>query len=117
MIIFVGYHTCDVPLETVSTQKHLGVVLSANLEWRPDVDEVSKTKRLLGFIRRTVGANNPVTVRKLFVALVNKLLSIVRLFGVHMGKLDGVQKSFTYYFRNMFAVACLSCLCGKYDVK
>ena len=46
-------------------------MLSSNLEWGPHVDEVtSKPKRLLGFIRRTVGSNDPVTMKKLFFALV-----------------------------------------------
>ena len=33
--IFVSYHMGDTPLETISTHKHLGIVLSSNLEWGP----------------------------------------------------------------------------------
>ena len=57
--IFVSYHMGD---------KHLRIVLSSNLEWGPHVDEVSsKVKRLLGFIRRSVGSNDPVTMKKLLL--------------------------------------------------
>ena len=69
--IFISYHMGDTRLETISTHKHLGIVLSSNLEWGPHIDEVtSKAKRLFGFIRRTVGSNDTVTMKKLFVALV-----------------------------------------------
>ena len=72
---FVSYHIGDTPLETISTHKHLGIVLSSNLEWGPNVDEVtSKAERLLGFIRSTVGSNDPVTMKKLFVALVRPII-------------------------------------------
>ena len=39
--IFVSYHMGDTPLETITTHKHLGIVLSSNLEWGPHVDEVT----------------------------------------------------------------------------
>ena len=64
----------DTPLETISTHKHLGIVLSSNLEWGPHVDVTSKAKRLLGFIWRTVSSNDPVTMKKLFVALVRPII-------------------------------------------
>ena len=101
--INVSYHMGDVPLETVSTQKHLGAVLSPNLEWGLHVDEVtSKVKRLLGFIRRTVGSNDPVTMRKLFVALVRPILEYCTAVWApyregHRQMLEGVQRSFTRY--------------------
>ena len=73
--IFVSYHTGDTRLETISTHKHLGIVLSSNLEWGSHVDEItSKAKRLLEFIWRTVGSNDPVTMKKLFVALVRPII-------------------------------------------
>ncbi|XP_072028374.1 hyalin-like [Amphiura filiformis] len=69
------YQMGDIPLETVSTHKHLGVVLSSNLEWGPHVDTItSKAQRLLGFIQRTVGFNDPDTLKKLFFALVRPIL-------------------------------------------
>ena len=72
--ISISYHMGDTR-ETISTHKHLGIVLSSNLEWDPHVDEVtSKAKRLLGFILRTVGSNDTVTMKKLFVALVRPII-------------------------------------------
>ena len=81
---------------------HLGIVLSSNLEWGPHVDEVtSKAKPLLGFIRRTVGSNDPVTMKKLIVALVRPIIEYCApLYWApnresHKHKLEGVQRSCT----------------------
>ena len=90
--IFVSYHMGDTPLETITTRKHLGIVLSSNLEWGPHVDEVtSKAKRLLGFIWRTVGSNDPATMKKLFVALLDQSSSIVHLFGLQTRKVTNIS--------------------------
>ena len=101
--IFVSYHMGDTPLETITTHKNLGIMLSSNLEWGPHVDEVtSKVKRLLGFIRRTVGSNDPATMKKLFVALVRPIIEYCAPLWTpnkesHKHKLEGVQRSFTRY--------------------
>ena len=66
----------------------------------PHVDEVtSKVKRLLGFIRKTVGSNDPVTMKKLFVALVRPIIEYCAPLWApnkesHKHKLEGVQRSF-----------------------
>ena len=94
--IFVSYHMGDTPLETITTHKQLGIVLSSNLEWGPHVDEVtSKAKRLLGFIRRIVGSNDPATMKKLFVALVRPIIEYCAPLWTpnkesHKHKLEGV---------------------------
>ena len=99
--ILVSYRMGDTSLETITTHKHLGIVLSSNLEWGPHVDEVtSKAKRLLGFIRRTVGSNDPATMKKLFVALVRPIIEYCAPLWTpnkesHKHKLEGVQRSFT----------------------
>ena len=101
--ILVSYRMGDTSLETITTHKHLGIVLSSNLEWGPHVDEVtSKAKRLLGFIRRTVGSNDPATMKKLFVALVRPIIEYCAPLWTpnkesHKHKLEGVQRSFTRY--------------------
>ena len=101
--ISVSYHMGDTRFETISTHKHLGIVLSANLEWGSHVDEItSKAKRLLGFIRRTVGSNDPVTIGKLFVALVRPIIEYCAPLWApnresHKHKLEEVQRSFTRY--------------------
>jgi hypothetical protein len=101
--ITVKYYMGDTPLETISTHKHLGVVLSSNLEWGPHINEVtSKAQRLLGFIQRTVGSNDHNTMKKLFIALVRPILEYCapvwapnREGDKH--KLEGVQRRFTRY--------------------
>ena len=93
----------DTPLETITTHKHLGIVLSSNLEWGSHVDEVtSKAKRLLGFIRRIVGSNDHATMKKLFVVLVRPVIEYCAPLWTaskesHKYKLEGVQRSFTRY--------------------
>ena len=99
--ISVTYYMGDTPLETISTHKHLGVILSSNLEWGPHIDEVtSKAQRLLGFIQRTVGSNDHDTMKKLFFALVRPSLEYCAPVWApnregHKQKLEGVQRRFT----------------------
>ena len=101
--VTVKYYIDDTPLETVSTHKHLGITLSSNLDWGPHIDDVtSKSKRLLGFIRRTVGSNDPEVMKKLYQALVRPVLEYCAPVWApfregHKEKLEGVQRLFTRY--------------------
>ena len=46
-------------LTEVFTRKHLGVVLSYNLSWKPHVlSVVARLKRLLGLLKRTFGSHS-----------------------------------------------------------
>ena len=79
--------------------------MSSNLDWGPHIDDVtSKSKRLLGFIRRTVGSNDPEVMKKLYQALVRPVLEYCTCAPVlapfregHKEKLEGVQRLFTRY--------------------
>ena len=101
--ISVSYNMNETLLDRVNTHKHLGVTLSCNLDWGTHIDEVtSKSQRLLGFIRRTIGSNDPDTLKKLYSALIRPILEYCAPVwapykGIHRQKLEGLQKRFTRY--------------------
>lgn len=99
----VTYRMGGASLDVVTTHKHLGVILSNNLDWGPHIDEVSrKANRLLGFIQRTVGCNDHGTMKKLYFALVRPILEYCAPVWTpyketHKNKLEGVQRRFTRF--------------------
>ena len=92
--IFVSYHMGDTRLETVSTHKNLGIVLSSNLDdGAPMLTKVtSKAKCLLGFIWRTVDHLMILSPwRNCLLLLLDQSLSIVHHFGPQTGKVTNIS--------------------------
>ena len=60
------------PLETITTFKYLGVLLSSDLSWSSHVHKIcSKARQLLGLIyRRCYRHSNEQTLRQLYISLV-----------------------------------------------
>ncbi|KAK2160345.1 hypothetical protein NP493_1654g01075 [Ridgeia piscesae] len=55
-----SYCLCDVPLSTVSSHPYLGIKLYTKLTWANHItDIVSKSSKVLGMIKRTLGSCKP----------------------------------------------------------
>ena len=51
-----SYNINSIPLEQVKTHKHLGVIISSDLSWKPHVLSVAaKANKILGLLKRTFG--------------------------------------------------------------
>ena len=51
-----SYNINSIPLEQVRTHKHLGVIISSDLSWKPHVLSVAaKANKILGLLKRTFG--------------------------------------------------------------
>ena len=70
-----GHHLCDNRLNTVSETKDLGIYITSNLSWSLQATKcANKANSVVGFVRRTVGPNNPDLFSKLYKSLVRPIL-------------------------------------------
>ncbi|PFX24050.1 Nephrocystin-4 [Stylophora pistillata] len=54
-----SYNINSIPLEQVKTHKHLGVIISSDLSWKPHVLSVAaKANKILGLLKRTFGKSS-----------------------------------------------------------
>ena len=90
--ISVSYHMGDTRLETISTHKHLGIVLSSNLEWGPHVDEVaSKAKHCSDLFRGLLILMILSPWRNCLLLSLNQSLIIVHRFGLQTEKVTNIS--------------------------
>ena len=70
-----GYHLCGNRLNTVSETKDLGIYITSNKSWSLQATKcANKANSVIGFVRRTVGPNNPDLFSKLYKSLVRPIL-------------------------------------------
>ena len=65
-------HLNGIPLETVTTFKYLGVLMSSNLQWSPHIQDIcSKACKIIGLLyRRYYQYSDPSTLLHLYLSLV-----------------------------------------------
>ena len=69
------YYLCGNKLNQVSETKDLGIYVTSNLSWSLQVTKcANKANSVLGFVRRTVGPNNPDLFSKLYKSLVRPIV-------------------------------------------
>ena len=70
-----GYHLCGNRSNTVSKTKDLNIYIMSNLSWSLQATKcANKANSVLGFVRWTVGPNNPDLFSKLYKSLVRPIL-------------------------------------------
>ena len=74
--VTTAYKLLDSSLKQLCHQKDLGIVVTKNLKWTKQVEEItSKASSMLGFIRRTASDTHNIHVRKvLYLSLVRSKL-------------------------------------------
>ncbi len=69
------YHLCGVPLASVSSSPYLGVQINDKLSWNTHVDYIcGKASRMLGLLKRNLGACSPELKLLSYVTLVRPIL-------------------------------------------
>lgn len=96
-LVFYDYTLNNMPIDSVSTIKYLGVHLSSDLSWNTHIDAiVSKASRSLGFIRRNLHPANSETKLLAYKTLVRSKLEYASfIWNPHQAylkqKLESVQ--------------------------
>ena len=82
-----SYNINSISLEQVKTHKHLGVIISSDLSWKPHVLSVAaKANRILGLLKRTFGkCSEAITIG--YKSIVSQLLSTLVLCGIHINNI------------------------------
>lgn len=107
--IVFNYSMNGTVLEKVGNFKDLGVVVDETLSFTDHVDSViSKSSKVCGFIKRSLGFNAPTSVKlQLFLTLCRSILDYASVLWSPQNKLlikrlESVQRSMTKYILNDF---------------
>ena len=106
--IMLSYKLKGHQLQAETTSKYLGVDLSSNMDWKPNIDRiVKKSNSMLGFLRRNLRISSQETKSMAYMAMVRSNLEYCATVWnpwkkKHIKKLEMVQRRAARFVTNRF---------------